>query len=161
MAARRLIIVLLVLMGISTIAAILAPPIEERSSDTDTESTTTTGTQGEPGEPGAGAEGSAGGVLIEQTIGAFGKQAVLGGVVGDRLALTVTSPRPTNVQVPALGLFEFADRGAPARFDLFLREEARYVVERDDGTAIATIEVAAPTPAAARPAERPPTGKKS
>ena len=157
MAARQLIIVLLVLMGISTIAAILAPPIEERSSDTDTESTTAAGTEGEPG---AGEEGSTG-VLIEQTIGAFGKQAVLGGVVGDRLALTVTSPRPTNVQVPALGLFEFADRGAPARFDFFLREEARYVVERDDGTAIATIEVAGPTPAPAGPAERPPAGKKS
>jgi hypothetical protein len=156
MAARRLIIVLLVLMGISTIAAILAPPIEDRSSDTDTESTTAAGTEGEPG---AGEEGSTG-VLIEQTIGAFGKQAVLGGVVGDRLALTVTSPRPTNVQVPALGLFEFADRGAPARFDLFLREEARYVVERDDGTAIATIEVAGPTPAPAGP-ERPPAGKRS
>lgn len=140
MAARRLITVLLVLMGISTIAAILAPPIEERSSDTDTESTTTTDTGGEP----AAGDPEAAGVLIEQTIDAFGKEAILGGVVGDRLALEVTSPRPTNVQIPALGLFEFADRGAPARFDLFLREPARYVVERDDGTAIATIEVAGP-----------------
>jgi hypothetical protein len=137
MAARRLIIVLLVLMAISTVAAALAPPIEERRAETSTESTA---------EP-AGGEGNtensaAAGVLLEQRIDAGGPPQMIGAVVGDRLALTVTSPTPTNVQIPALGLTDFADRGAPAEFAIALREQARYRVLLDDGTTVATIQVA-------------------
>ena len=137
MAARRLIIVLLVLMGISTIAAFLAPPIEERRAETSTEQTTSTSAEGD-GAPAAG-------TLVEERIDAGGSTEKIGAVVGDRLSLTVTSPTPTNVQIPGLGLIAFADRGTPARFDFALREEARYRVELDDGSAVATIEVAAAT----------------
>lgn len=134
MAARRLIIVLLALMAISTVAAILAPPIEERSAETSTETTSTSVDDGEEQAVGA---------LLEKRIDAGGRPERIDAVVGDRLSLTVTSPTPTNVQVPALGLIAFADRGTPARFDFALREEARYRVELDDGAAVATIEVAA------------------
>jgi hypothetical protein len=133
MAARRLIIVLLVLMAISTVAAALAPPIEERRAETSTESTA---------EPAAGEDGEAAGVLLEQRIDAGGPPQMIGAVVGDRLELTVTSPTPTNVQIPALGLTDFADRGAPAEFAIALREQARYRVLLDDGTTVATIQVA-------------------
>lgn len=133
MAARRLIIVLLALMAISTVAAALAPPIEERRAETSTESTA--------GQAPAETGEAAAGVLLEQRIDAGGPPERIGAVAGDRLALTVTSPTPTNVQIPALGLTGFADRGAPAQFTTALREKARYRVEVDDGTLIATIEV--------------------
>lgn len=137
MAARRLIIVLLVLLAISTVAAILAPPIEERSGD----STSTTATEQGPGPDG---------FLLEERIDATGEPVRIGAQAGDRLTLIVTSPEPTPVQVPALGLSGFADRGAPARFDVFLREAGTIVVERPGGERIATVEVTADPEAPAR-----------
>lgn len=137
MAARRLIIVLIVLMAISTVAAVLAPPIEERNSTT---SESTTATAPETGPDSA---------FLEARADAFGRPVLIGAVVGDRLMLTVSSKQPTGVRIPALGLSGFADEGSPAPFDLILREAGRFVVERDDGTVIAKIEVT-PAPEAGR-----------
>jgi hypothetical protein len=110
MAARRLLIVLLVLLGLSTLAAALVPQRDLRNgttSGTTTQSTTT------PTVP------------VPETVPPVAKITVGGKKfpvvpvqVGDQFTLLVRSRFPAQIQIPEFGLIRFATRTTPARFEL-------------------------------------------
>lgn len=179
MAARRLLIIMLVLLGISSVLAIALPepdrddpPAEETGTTGGTGATGALGATGENGVTGAtgttGATGETAGpdatgdgnpgaprtragaapatAMLPGQQGALrevveldapepengdeggpasaGSPVVLKAPAGKRLILTVRSGRPTVVEVEGLGLTSFADRFAPAVFDVLLPDEA-------------------------------------
>ena len=127
MAARRLLIVLLVLLGLSTLAAALVPQRNLRregtgqtvTSPTQTQSTTTASTPNGFGFP-----------PIEITVGGnkiplvtCRPQAVKKGNcrpirVGDQVPLVVKSKVATELEIPQFGLVAVVAPNAPASFNL-------------------------------------------
>jgi hypothetical protein len=164
MAARRLLILMLVLLGLSTLAAALMDPGRlEQDRPGSAEGTETTAAN-------AGAETSAkpeGADNAKATAGArdreearaaegpggkrLGASIVIGREVkvvpirvGDQLALRVKWDRPGLVEIPALGLLEPVAPGAPARFDVLGTDAVSYGVRLlDPGRLVARIEVTA------------------
>lgn len=138
MAARRLLIVMLILLGISTLAAALVPPQsarDESSGSTATAQTETTPTDKLPN-----------GKALSATIAVGGDQIPVVPVkLGDQLTLTVKSDRADLLEIPALGLVEAVAPGSPARFEVLAEERGSYgirFVEAD--RVVARIEVEAP-----------------
>jgi hypothetical protein len=112
MAARRLLIVMLILLGLSTLAAALVP---QRALRNGTTSDTTT-TQSSPTTPSPITD-----VLppvAEITVGGKKFPVVAPVHVGDQLTLLVRSRRPRQISIPEFGLIGFATRDTPARFEL-------------------------------------------
>jgi hypothetical protein len=110
MAARRLLIVMLVLLGLSTLAAALIPQEqgEDGSTQTATQATTTTAAPPSP-------------VYLRPTKITVGgkKLPVVSPVrVGDQLTLVVRSRVPAQIEIPEFGQLAFAAPDAPARFEL-------------------------------------------
>ena len=121
MAARRLLIIMLVLLGISTLAAALVDTRSFREEGTgstiasETEQTVPPATvpRGSPLEP----------VVVEVK----GERVTVVRVeVGDQLPLAVSARKADLVEIPALGLLEPIAPGAPARFDLLAQEPTSY-----------------------------------
>lgn len=118
MAARRLIIVMLVLLGVSTLAAALAPVDPGREST----STSTRSTTRERAE-------RTGGQLVRETIDAEAKQPqTIRLPVGDQLSLRVESRHFGQVEIRGLGLLEDVAPLDPARFDILADEPGRHEV---------------------------------
>lgn len=131
MAARRLLIVMLLLLGISTLAAALVPPPErETQTDSSTSTTRSTPTRERP-------EGER--VAAEVTARSGGPPEIVRVSTGDQLALVVKVARAAEVEVPAFGLVEFAEPGAPARFDVLVDEPGRFEVNAERKGTVATI----------------------
>src|SRR5512132_67680 len=104
MAARRLLIVMLILLGLSTLAAALVP---QRALRNGTTSGTTT-TQSSPTTPSPITD-----VLppvAEITVGGKKFPVVAPVHVGDQLTLLVRSRRPRQISIPEFGLIGFATR---------------------------------------------------
>jgi hypothetical protein len=151
MAARRLLIVMLVLLGISTLAAALIP--QESPREGTTMGTTTSNSQ--PTETTPPAATSPGNYFEEEvTVGgdkvpviACSKRNRLKGIcepirVGDRLTLRVKSAETVELEIPAFGLIGIAAPAAPARFELLFRSAATYgIMLTDSGRIAARIEV--------------------
>ncbi len=131
MAARRLLIVMLVLLGLSTLAAALVPQHSLR--DTTTGSTTTT----QPTESTTTSSAPAGRSLSAViTVGGRKIPVVAGPVcrkhepkcqpsihVGDQISLQVLSrKKQAALEIPSFGLFGIASSNAPAFFDLLPQE---------------------------------------
>ena len=135
MAARRLLVVMIVLLVLSTLAAALVPIDRQRDRSASTTTTTTTTTT---------AATRPSGQLIERTINAARRKLTAVRVaVGDQLALTVTSPRPDQVEIPGFGELEDVDPNFAAQFDLLAVEPGHYQVrlfeaERRIGTIVVT-----------------------
>ena len=120
MVARRLLILLLVLLGISTLAAALAPV----KSPKDRTTTTTTPTLTTPSAPPAKSAG-----LFKYTIDANSKNVnVVELYVGEELLLTVKSKLYDQVSIPKLGQIEPVSPGFAAKFDLYLNQRGTYAV---------------------------------
>jgi hypothetical protein len=115
MAARRLVIVMLVLLFVSTLAAALVPAPESE----DAETTRTTQT---PAEEPAGRE------VVARLDAADERAPAIRMKAGDRLALTVRSPRPDQVEIRGLGQLEDVDPASPARFDLIPTAAGSYPI---------------------------------
>jgi hypothetical protein len=113
MAARRLLIVMLVLLGLSTLAAALLPQ-RTLNQDGTTGTTTTRGTTTAPAAPPNFA------FLRPTKITVGGKKfPVVSPIrVGDQLRLLVRSLVPAEIAIPEFGLVGFASPDAPARFEL-------------------------------------------
>jgi hypothetical protein len=116
MAARRLILILLVLLFVSSLAAALVPI--DRSGDS-TSTPTTTELAKTPPE---------GREIIERIDARDRKPERIRMRVGDQLRLTVDGRAPDQVEIPRLDLLEPVDLGAPARFDLLADEPGTYVI---------------------------------
>jgi hypothetical protein len=128
-AARRLLILMLVLLGVSTIAAALVPVDRDAGGDETTSTSTRTA------EPPTGK-------LMRKSIDANAEEPKTIRVhVGDQLQLRVKSRRADEVEIPALDELADVDPDADAHFDLLLFEADRYPVrlvdpERKIGTIV-------------------------
>lgn len=150
MAARRLLIVMLILLGLSTLAAALVDTDAVRNDGTGStvsgESATSTRTGGT--EPAAASEAEAAkpaGKRLGLAIDIGRRVKVIPVEVGDQLTLRVRWNRSGLVEIAALGLLEPVAPGAPARFDLLAREPANYGVRLlDPERLVARIEVSMP-----------------
>jgi hypothetical protein len=119
MAARRLLIVMLVLLGMSTLAAALAP----RPQGGDEATTTSTAAKRDHRKP-------AGGQLVEETFDAQAARPQRVSVpLGDQLSLRVKSSRTKEVEIPKLGLLQDVTRLDPAVFDILASSEGNYEVK--------------------------------
>src|SRR5690242_16583583 len=126
MAARRLLIVMLILLGLSTLAAALIPQRTLRDGN-GTRSTTTTTTSTTPTAEPAGRSLSAriavGGKKIPVVAGPVCRrsepkcQPAIH--VGDQLSLQVFTGRAqAQLEIPEFGLLGVADQNTPALFDV-------------------------------------------
>jgi hypothetical protein len=123
--ARRLLIVMLVLLGISTLAAALVPERTLRRG-------TTTTTAAQPALTAPTPSPTSGRSLIASIVVGGRKVPVVAGPVcarpkqkcgppvhvGDQVTLLVYSRFGTELEIPEFGLVSFATPQAPARFEL-------------------------------------------
>jgi hypothetical protein len=132
MAARRLLIVMLVLLGLSTLAAALVPQHSLR--DSTTGSTTTT----QPAETTTTAAPPPGRSLSVKIVVGGDKVPVVANPickkptpaceplhVGDQLSLQVFSKGQAQLEIPTFGLVGVASSNAPALFELLPQEPGR------------------------------------
>jgi hypothetical protein len=165
MAARRLLIVMLILLGISTLAAALVPQHALRN-DTTTGPTATQTTQTATTPPPAGRALSAKIVVGKKKV-----PVVAGPVcgkrkprcepihVGDQLSLKVLSRPQAELEIPAFGLIGVAAPNSPALFQLLLDEPTRVgILFTSSHSVAARIEVLSAA-AAAKAVEPPAKGK--
>ncbi len=136
MAARRLLIVMLILLGLSTLAAALIPP---RSQVGDRTRTTTTST--ETTTPDTLPRGQ----LLRARIKIGGRRLPVVPIeLGDELRLEVGCDCRDQVEIPGLGLVEPVEPLTPAFFDLLPPDPGDYgirLVGRD--RAVARVQVTA------------------
>src|SRR4029078_8231680 len=143
MAARRLLVVMVVLLVLSSLAAAVIPPPPHSSTTTDSTTSTTTRTQPTQTEP-----ATQSGRQVNRTVSVAAKkprELVL--QQNDQLALTVSSPSFTQVEVRGLGLVDVAQPGTPASFNILLAEQGSYVVRAlAANRTVAVIKVQPPGP---------------
>jgi hypothetical protein len=140
-AARRLLIVMLVLLGLSTLAAALVPQRTLNEGGT----TGTTTTQATTAAPSATPNPA---FLRPTKITVGGKKfPVVSPIhVGDQLRLLVRSRFPAEIEIPEFGLLAFASPDAPARFELLPDTPGTFgILFADSGKPAGQIEVVAPT----------------
>jgi hypothetical protein len=146
-AARRLLIVMLVLLGVSTLAAVLVPPPD--SDEDDQATTSTAATETTAGEPtGTVPDTLPPGERKTVAIKVGGKEKIKEVPIelGDRLELTICSPRSDLIEIPRLGLVEGLAPGSPARVDVLPPVEGTYGINfLSDGKLVARIRVNPPT----------------
>ena len=142
MAARRLLIVMLVLLGLSTLAAALVPQHSLRdgttSATTTTQPTTTTTTPAVPPP----------GYVRPTKIKVGGRQFPVVSPVkaGDQLVLLVASRFPTQLEIQEFGQVGFAAPDAPARFELLPTTPGNFGIQfQPSGKVAARIRVVAPS----------------
>jgi hypothetical protein len=141
MAARRLLIVMLVLLGLSTLAAALIPP------RTTQDAGTTTGTTEETES--VATEKAPKGAFVPGVVAVEPKGISLLSVsAGDQVQLAVCWSKPDEVEVPSFGLVDPVAPAKPARFDLLFEEPGTYGVKLVDADrVVARIKVGPRQPA--------------
>lgn len=120
MAARRLLIVMLILLGLSTLAAALIPQRTLRNGTGSTTQTTTT-TTNTPTNPASS--------YIRPTkivVGGKNFPIVSPVHVGEQFMLLVKSESPAQISIPEFGQLGFTAPGAPARFELLATAPGRF-----------------------------------
>jgi hypothetical protein len=137
MAARRILILMLAVLAVSTLGAALIAPQPEP--DTETSTTTPRADDGSASVP------SRDGQLIEASVRTGARRLETIRVrPGDQLELTVRSRIDGQVEIRRFGLIEDLGPAMPARFSLLMSEPGSFAVRlagsRRD---VATIEVAA------------------
>jgi hypothetical protein len=141
MAARRLLIVMLILLGLSTLAAALVPQRAPRNGAT----TGTTTTQSIPTTPMPITD-----VLppvAEITVGGKKFPVVAPVHVGHQLTLLVRSRPPKEISIPEFGLIGFATQDTPARFELLPSTPGTFgILFAASGKVVGRIEVVERSP---------------
>ena len=130
---------MLVLLGLSTLAAALVPQrtLNERtnSTTTTTQSMPATTTSTPPAIP----------AQIAITVGPR-KLPLVRAHVGDQFTLLVTSIRPKEISIPEFGLVGFATPDAPARFALLSQTPGTFgILFAASGKVAAKLDVVAPS----------------
>lgn len=139
MAARRLLIIMLVLLGLSTLAAALVPQrtLKDRTNGTTTttQSTSATATSTPAATP----------AQVAITVGPR-KLPLVRAHVGDQFTLLVTSILPREISIPEFGLVSFATPDAPARFELLSQTPGTFgILFAASGKVAAKLEVVTPS----------------
>jgi hypothetical protein len=128
-AARRLVIVMLVLLGASTLAAALLPAPDTRDA-----ATTTTGPQAQQ-KP---SRSQATGLLLAARMQLGRREPKKVRVLsGDELRLMVAAPFGDDIEIPGLGLTQPVTPFAPASFDLLALRRGTYPVRAVDSGLLA------------------------
>lgn len=136
MAARRLLIVMLILLGLSTLAAALVPQRAPRNG-----TTTGTTTQSIPTTPSVPITDVLPPVA-EITVGGKKFPVVAPVHVGHQLTLLVRSRPPKEISIPEFGLIGFATQDTPARFELLPSTPGTFgILSAVSGKVVARIEV--------------------
>jgi hypothetical protein len=145
MAARRLLIVMLILLGLSTLAAALVPQRTLREGNTTqstARSTTTTGAPAPPPGRALSAKIYVGGTKVPFVAGPVCAQRTPGCEpihVGDRVSLQVASKKTgLQLEFPEFGQFAFAGPAAPALFELLVDKPGRFGILFADPEAVPT-----------------------
>jgi hypothetical protein len=121
MAARRLLILMLAVLAVSTLAAALLAPAPEPER---TETTTAETNQQDADQTPTASER-----LIEAELSASAKRPRTVRLRrGDQLSLLVRSSTGGQVEIPAFGLIDDVGRADPARFDLLAERSGKFVV---------------------------------
>ena len=137
MAARRLLIVMLILLGLSTLAAALVPQGALRNGTT-TGTTTTPSIPTTPSVPITDVLPP----VAEITVGGKKFPVVAPVDVGDQLTLLVRSRRPKQISIPEFGLIGFATEDTPARFELLPSTPGTFgILFATSGKVVGRIEV--------------------
>jgi hypothetical protein len=148
MAARRLLIVMLILLGLSTLAAALVPPRTLRGGTTTGATTTQPTVTAPPVVPPGGQD-----VPVTFTVGgktvpvvacrpSTDKRQCSPIVVGDQLSLVIHSRVADELEIPAFGLVKAVDPSAPALFDLLPESPGTYAINfASNGQLAAQIKV--------------------
>jgi hypothetical protein len=131
MAARRLLIVMLILLGLSTLAAALIPQhaLRDGTTGTTTQATTSTTTPSRPAGRALGAKIFVGGKkepVVAGPVCAKREPRCEPIHVGDQLSLLAYSKAPAELDLPEFGQVGFASRAAPAQFELLLDTAGRF-----------------------------------
>jgi hypothetical protein len=121
MAARRLVIVMLVLLGISTLAAALVPT-DRNDSATEATDTVDAGSDEKPERQNGASR------LVRRRIRITDKPAVVHVHPGEQVRLAVAGPFGDDIEIPALGLTAAMTPYAPATFDLIVPEPGTFAV---------------------------------
>ena len=133
MAARRLILLMLVLLFLSSLTAALVPVRDPGSTSTSSTTTTKSAKAALPTD----------GALVRRTVAAGGKPETVRLRVGDHLQLTVTGRRPATLELPGFGLDSNVDP-RPATFDLLAWQPGCFpLLALDARKPVARIDVAA------------------
>lgn len=138
MAARRLIIIMLLLLGISTGIAIVAPSPKDDSTPEETAPPTgSTGTTNPTPSEGPGTGSSD---LVKATISPDDKPKTIKAKPGERLVLKVNPGRASDLEIPELGLTGTTTPYAPVTFDMRLPDDpGRFEVIELTGKKLAVI----------------------
>lgn len=154
MAARRLLIVMVVLLGLSTLSWALVPPPEENSDRPEKAAPP-------EGDAGKGSEAAAAPAEPEpRVISArmeVGNEAPKVVVVrpGDELRLEVSGSVGEDIEIPAFGLTDTMTPDAPARFSLIVDRAGEFEVRAAESGIVAgriRAGMAPPEPASSSPA---------
>jgi hypothetical protein len=141
MAARRLLIVMLVLLGLSTLAAALVPQHSLRGGAAS--NTTTAQTQ-----PPTTTQAEISSAFLPPTrikVGGRKFPIVSPVKVGEQLVLLVGSRSPTQLEIPEFGQVGFAAPNAPARFELLATTPGTFgILFAPSGKVAAQVRVVAP-----------------
>ena len=152
MSARRLLIVMLILLGLSTLAAALVPPQALRDDTTGSTSTTeeteTAPTDTVPRGRSLKFKLRVGGKTIPVVSCPVAKRRA-GACeplrVGDQLTLVVSSRKADELEVPAFGLVDAVGPNEPARFEILVTSPVSYKIRFvSTGRIAARIEVEKP-----------------
>lgn len=136
MAARRLIAVMLVLLFLSSLAAALAPPVEEPAEEGSTPTTS------EPARPEPADDGK---VLRERLDAGAKGEPTIEATVGDQLQLRVSGDRVATIELGGIGASDDVGPEAPASFDVLLNRAGTFPVRiLESGERIGAISVRPP-----------------
>jgi hypothetical protein len=126
MAARRLVIVMLVLLGISTLAAALVPTPDRDGAESGPTDTV------DPGAAGGPQREQPQGRFVRRNLRIDDKPATVRVRPGDQLHLTVGGPFSDDIVVPALGLTATMTPYAPAAFDVLIPRAGTFAIRALD-----------------------------
>jgi hypothetical protein len=134
MAARRLVIVMLVLLGISTLAAALVPGPDRGTPNS-------TGTiDGRPEGSTTNAPPASHGSIVQRRLRISASPGTVAVRPGDQLRLAVSGPYGDEITIPAFGVTETIAPYAPARFDLLVAEPGSFpIVAAQSGRVVGRI----------------------
>jgi hypothetical protein len=145
MAARRLIIVLLVLFGISVAAAAIAPDRKGGLIGASDETSTSTADSSTTSTSPAPARSSTGEALTARIDASTTRPETAKGFAGDQLELNVRSSKPRTIEIGGYGVTDFAGPETPAAFNLLLRDPGRFpITDADSGRIVGRLVIHKP-----------------
>ena len=133
MAARRVLILIVAVLVVSTIGTAVLAPRPDPPPEGATTSTTTSTPKQENDRPGR---------LVEKAVQVPSRRPRTVRLrAGDQLELTVRTRTPVQVEIPRLGMIEDAAPDAPAHFSVLPGSPGRFEVRLAQGRTVAVIRV--------------------